>query len=261
MKLEEIIEHSLGEVAELVAATDPYSAFEDYDSFKVLLLRRIEFGAEDLRFKSEVFVLKAGEVFHLEREKQSFQKLEKDYLGLVTLLDSYYKKNLRIINAYTDQLEKLEDDLFDRNLSNVFMDMWFNLKRDLSRIENYYYRNGIVYHEFLRSSMPLFGAYTDEFKDIEDSIRFHSSNINTLKSRLDGVHHYHDSIKSDRLNKTLLSLTIISGIFLPLNLIVGFFGMNTTDLFFTNEHHGTRNVLLILGGLLLPACWEFRPSA
>jgi magnesium transporter len=251
MKLEEIIDHSHEEVVEMMGAGEPFSVFEDYTDFKILLLRRIDFEKEKLKFRSEFFILKDKSVYYFNRESLDFVKLKNTYLELVHQLETYYKNNQKIINAYTGQVESLEDDLFERNLSRVFMDIWFDLKRDLSRLENYYYRNGIVYHEFLRSSASLFGKYKDEYKDIEDGIQFHSSNIKTLTARLDGVHHYYNSIKSDRLNKTLLTLTVISGVFLPLNLIVGFFGMNTTDLYFANTPAGTSKVVFILVAVLL----------
>ncbi|MCB0411187.1 MAG: hypothetical protein KDD22_01590 [Bdellovibrionales bacterium] len=253
MQLDEIIEHSQDEILEMLSAAEPYSVFEDYLDFKVLMLRRIELFRERLSFKSEFYILKDKDVFYFHREDQSFVKLNNSFQELVRQLENYYKNNQRIINGYTSQVERLEDELFERNMSHVFMDMWFDLKRDLSKLENYYYRNSIVYHEFLKVSNPQFGKFKDEFKDIEDGIQFQSSNIQTLKSRLDSVHHYYDSIKSDHLNKTLLMLTIISGIFLPLNLIVGFFGMNTPGLFFMQDATGTEKVLLILIAVFL-AC-------
>jgi magnesium transporter len=246
MKLNEIIDHSETEIEEMLQMNEPYSAFENYIDFNVLLLRRIEFSKDHLDFKSEFFILKEKNVFYLNRETQEFIQLKKGYLELVRQLEGYYRNNQKIINAYASQVEKLEDDLFERNLSSFFMDIWFDLKRDMSKLENYYYRNGIVYREFLKVSELRFEKYKDEFKDIEDGIQFHSSNINTLKSRLDSVHHYYNSIKSDRLNNTLLTLTIISGIFLPLNLIVGFFGMNTSGLYFASDTSGTEKVVFIL---------------
>jgi magnesium transporter len=48
------------------------------------------------------------------------------------------------------------------------------------------------------------------------------------------------------MNRIIYILTIISAIFLPLNLVVGFFGMNTTSLPFTKHAGGTYNVVLIM---------------
>ena len=249
MKLTQLIEHDIPEVCELLTPVDPYSTYEDYDDFKILLIRRISFNQNQMNFTSEAFLLKSQEVYYYDRAHQEFVKLQHDYRDLVRLLEGYYKNNQKIITAYSSQIEKLEDDLFDRNVPSIFMDLWFDLKKDLSKLENYYYRNGIVYHEFLRKAAPEIGDLKDEFKDIADGIQFQSSNIDTLTSRLDGVHHYYDSIKSDRLNKTLLTLTVISGIFLPLNLIVGFFGMNTPGLFFMHDETGTEKVVLLLAAV------------
>jgi hypothetical protein len=48
------------------------------------------------------------------------------------------------------------------------------------------------------------------------------------------------------LNKNIYILTLISGVFLPLNLIVGFFGMNTESLLFKDDPKGTLYVIYIL---------------
>jgi hypothetical protein len=53
------------------------------------------------------------------------------------------------------------------------------------------------------------------------------------------------------MNNNIYALTILSGIFLPLNLVVGFFGMNTEGLFFANNALGTFYVVTILGGLFI----------
>ena len=56
-KLEDLIHHSVDEVHEILWSQEPYSVFEDYQEFKILLLRRIEIFNESLSFISEAFVL------------------------------------------------------------------------------------------------------------------------------------------------------------------------------------------------------------
>ena len=48
------------------------------------------------------------------------------------------------------------------------------------------------------------------------------------------------------MNKNIYMLSVISGIFLPLNLIVGFFGMNTNGLFLANNTNATMIVFYII---------------
>lgn len=256
--MEELISHSVDEVNEILWMPEPYSVFEDYDDFKILLLRRIQVENESLNFTAEAFVLKGKDVFYLNRDEKIFSKLSKGLGELYRQLEVYYRNNQKIITAYSEQIEKLEDFLFERKVPTFFMDIWFDVKKDLSKLENYYYRNGIVYREFIKKMDSQFGEWRDEFKDIEDGIQFQTSNINTLKTRLDGVHHYFDSIKHERLNKTLLSLTLISGIFLPLNLIVGFFGINTPGLPLGQDPLGAEKVLIIMAGVLIVCLMGFQ---
>jgi magnesium transporter len=47
------------------------------------------------------------------------------------------------------------------------------------------------------------------------------------------------------MNRNIYYLTILSGIFLPLTLVTGFFGMNTGGLPFTESPNGTLYVIVI----------------
>lgn len=249
--LESIIPHSQEEVLEMLTSSDQSSVFEDYEDFKVLILRRVQFSDQGMQYVPEAFVIKESHVYYYDRMKKDLKLLKNNFQGLLSKLERFYKNNQKIISGYTSEVEKLEEFLFERSTPSYFMDAWFDLKKGLSRLENYHYRNSIVYREFFKNCSPRFDKLNDEFKDVEENIHFQMSSIDTLKARLDGVYHYYDSIKADRLNKTLLSLTVISGVFLPLNLIVGFFGMNTPGLFFQNDANGTEKVIVVLVSVLL----------
>ncbi len=250
-RLADLISDHLEEVQGLVSSKDRYSTFEDYQSFQLLIVRRMILEEQALAFKSADFLLVGEAVYYRDPQRDIFGKFANGYEDLLRCLETFYKINRDIVSGYSGEIEKLEDFLFSREIPSYFMDLWFDLKKDLSRIENYYHRNEIVYREFLKRTANRFQSLNDEFKDIEDGIQFQSSSVKILKTRLESLHHYYDSIKSDRLNKTLLMLTVISGVFLPLNLIVGFFGMNTADMFLQNSPEGTERVLIILGVVLL----------
>jgi magnesium transporter len=250
-QLHQLITHSHEEVLGLLTDANMTSIFEDYEDFKVLVVRRIIFLDSRMKILPESFLIVDERVYFFNESKDTLQQLKGGFQGLLLKLEKFYNNNQKILANYTSGVEKLEDYLFERSTPSYFMDLWFDLKRDLSKIDNYYYRNGLVYREFFKNCENMFGKLTDEFKDIEEGIQFHRSNLEAMMGRLDGVYSYYDSVKADRLNKTLLSLTVISGIFLPLNLIVGFFGMNTPGLPFLNDPKGTQNVLAILGGVLL----------
>ena len=250
--LSTIVPHSLKEVESLIRDSST-SLYEDYGSFKLFIVRKAEITRDNLNFSTETYIINSEkkEVYNYDPKNNKVEKLPKAFQSFLRRMEKLYNNNQKIINTYSQGVENLEDYLYARSTPSYFMDMWFDLKRVLSKLENYYYRNSVVYREFFKDMEGMFGDWWDEFKDIEENISFQISNINTMISRLDGVYNYFESIKADRLNKTLLSLTVISGIFLPLNLIVGFFGMNTPGLYFLEDKQGTQKVLMILGGVLL----------
>lgn len=238
--------HERKEIQEILETPKHPSVFEAYEKFQFLNLRMISLQESALSFRGEAFLIHEKEVYYYRREAQSFEHLPRGHRDLLELLSAKYASNQKFLNAYSAEIEKLEDALFLRTVPSYFMDIWFDLKKDLAKIENFYYLNSVTYKEFFTRSAGSFKELTDEFKDIDDVIHFQMANHSTLKARLDSLHHYYASIKNDRLNKTLLALTLISGVFLPLNLVVGFFGMNTQNLFFHESPEGTRKVVYIL---------------
>lgn len=253
LNLEFLAQDHTDEIKIMLEQRNQPSAFEDFGSFHFLKIRKITMSDASLSFHSDYFLMKDHTTYFYEREQMAFRELKNDYEQMLEMLNINFAGNQKIINAYSAEIEKLEDTLFKRSVPTYFMDIWFDLKKDLAKIENFYYQNAVVYKEFLGRSEKNFKQLTDEFKDIEDMIHFQVSNLVTLKARMDSLHHYYDSIKSDRSNKTLLALTLISGVFLPLNLIVGFFGMNTNGLFFKDYEQGTQYVLMILFSIIVLA--------
>lgn len=56
---------------------------------------------------------------------------------------------------------------------------------------------------------------------------------------LDDIYSFIQSVKNDKINRNIYMLTMISALFLPLNFITGFFGMNTNGMFLNGFQNGT----------------------
>ncbi|MCV3544767.1 magnesium transporter CorA family protein, partial [Campylobacter lari] len=65
-------------------------------------------------------------------------------------------------------------------------------------------------------------------------------------TRLESIYTYINTVRNEKINKNIYFLSIISAIFLPLNLIVGFFGMNTKNLFLSENDYGTYYILAVI---------------
>jgi magnesium transporter len=84
------------------------------------------------------------------------------------------------------------------------------------------------------------------FRDISDHIGKYLENIEALESTMNHLMEVHGLITSHRTNEIIYVLTIISTIMLPLNLIVGFWGMNFDNLWFSHYGWGIWAVTTIM---------------
>jgi magnesium transporter len=93
------------------------------------------------------------------------------------------------------------------------------------------------------------------FRDISDHIGKYLENIEALESTMNHLMEVHSLLTTHRTNEIIYLLTIISSIMLPLNLIVGFWGMNFDNLWFTGQSWGiwsvTAFMFAIIAGLFL----------
>ena len=133
----------------------------------------------------------------------------------------------------------------------VFVDSDDRYQIDVNKIERNLVRGSSVLRDFVKANSKTLGSEKSEFVDLIEYMEFNARNCSYQIGKLDSLRHYYDSLRTDKLNGNIYFLAIISGIFLPLNIIVGFFGMNTQNMFFIDDASGTLNVLYILGGVFL----------
>lgn len=230
---------------------DHHSAFIVEDDYQILIIRGLNVSEEGLDYISKGIVLDNNQnVYYWDREKSALAAYKEGYNNLYRLVAPVYSRNRQIIDSYLVEIDHLEDSLFERKTPRIFMDIWFDIKKDLSRIERHFLRSSTVIKEFYKEHADEHYFQEAEFRDLIEQIQQNQNSANNQLSRMDALYNYHVSIKNDRLNKNIFMLTLLSAVFLPLNLIVGFFGMNTENLFFKDNPMGTQYVLMIVGGSL-----------
>jgi magnesium transporter len=125
------------------------------------------------------------------------------------------------------------------------MSKWLTFKKELSLI----YR--LIFDATL--SFELFITYHKKYSTFEElayaDVYEHIERIRDLsKVSLDKLDHLYDFYRAkvdEKMNHNVYYLTLLSGIFMPLTLISGFFGMNTGGLPFLNDSNGTLKVVLV----------------
>ncbi|BAF70149.1 CorA family divalent cation transporter [Nitratiruptor sp. SB155-2] len=221
------------------------SDFDLSNGYGILILRLPYIKENRVHVVSYAFLIKNKEVYIFDRSSKEFALLG-DFISLHSYLDVRIDKILAKISRLQTTIEKLEDRLYENDIDTNFANEWLMLKKELSLIERLMSHAMIAFGRFTKH----YRAELDEhaYKDLEEHLdrafRFSKASL----EKLDNLYSFYQAKMDEKMNKIMFILTIISAIFLPLTLITGFFGMNTSDLPLTQTSNGTlkATVLAIL---------------
>ena len=96
------------------------------------------------------------------------------------------------------------------------------------------------------SSSPNIELLTVRSRDVIEHIERTQSYVNRLQTALESAIQIHFSATANQTNQVVRILTVITAIFLPLNLITGLFGMNFENMFLTQYSWGFWLVLALM---------------
>lgn len=246
-KLENILD-SL-HLEDLKNETHP-SVFDTNEVYSMLIIR-LPVISKELSGKSLGFVFTKDKSYLYNKEKKIFEQLDDIFIGPYTILDKLIDKLLKSFLQYQESISDMEEGLYANNIEDSFLNNWLTIKLDILRIERILLRGESVVDEFIAlhkedSNFPM-NHYIDIHEHIERTMRSATLQL----SKLDYLYSFYNAKSSDKMNRMVYLLTIISAIFLPLNLAVGFFGMNTSGLPFTSGSMGTYYVVSIIITLVI----------
>ena len=102
-------------------------------------------------------------------------------------------------------------------------------------------------HEVLRRLPDHDPANAPYFRDVQDHLIRVTESADALRERISGSFEIYLAALDNRQNIIMKQFTVIAGIFLPLSVVTGFFGMNFGWLVFHINHFSQ---FLILGVML-----------
>ena len=94
-------------------------------------------------------------------------------------------------------------------------------------------------------------------RDVIEHIERVLSHVRRLESSAEAAVQMHFSAQSHRTNAIMRTLTVLTAVFLPLNLITGFFGMNFEFLPLIHQHNGIWLATLIMLAVGFGLLWIF----
>ena len=145
---------------------------------------------------------------------------------LYRIVDALVMSYMPLIDQIDAQVDKIEDQVFDRPRSDV-LEHIFSLKRLLLTMRRILLPQREVLNKLSRDDYRVIDPKDRVFfRDIYDHlVRLHDLNEN-LRDLIGGVLDTYLSVTNNRMNEIMKVLTIITTFFMPITFITGFFGMN-----------------------------------
>ncbi len=220
------------------------SDFVPGEGYTILILRLPEVEKSSVTIHSYAFVVEGDVCYFYDREELQL-KMIGSLREMNDILDRKTEKLIKDIQRYHYEIEQLEESLYEERLSGMFMQKWLSYKKDVSLIHR------LMFHAAL--SFELFISHHKRERHFDElayaDLYEHMVRIRDLAKaaieKLDNLYDFYRAKVDERMNRNVYYLTIISGIFLPLTLITGFFGMNTGGMPLSDDPDGTLKVVVI----------------
>jgi magnesium transporter len=226
------------------------SLFDTNPGYDVLIIR-LPVVEKKLRIDSIGFILTESGSFLYDKADERFHALGDRFEGPHRIIDPVLDRLIKAFSVYQDRIADMEEALYEDRTAPTFMTEWLGLKRDILRIERVLARTAVVLGEVTEHYKPMENFPVDHYADLHEHTDRILRSASHHLSKLDYIYNFYNTRTSEKMNGLIYLLTVISAIFLPLNLLVGFFGMNTGGLPFAGSDGGTLDASLLMVSLLV----------
>ena len=232
---------------------DAHPSIFDVNPGYDLLIMRLPVLGQNLKVESTGFILTERGSYLYNKATGEFEKLQERFEGPYRIIDPIIDNLLKAFMRCQDRIADMEDLLYLDRAGADFMTRWLGFKRDILRIERVLMRAAATFEELIGHYEAQGEFPIDNFVDLHEHTDRMARAASLQLSKLDYIYNFFNARTNEKMNRLIYLLTVVSAIFLPLNLMVGFFGMNTSGLPFTLGSSGTVNVALLMGTQLLLA--------
>ncbi len=246
MKLHDIDKFLL----EDVQSPDHPSEFESTKDYDILILRLPAFYKKSLKITSDAFLIDHDKTYIYDRKKKEFVTMG-SYQDFSDFLDDKLDKLIKNLQKYHIDIELLEENLLEDKVKSNFMKIWLDYKKDMSLVSRLTFHALLAFELFINHQKKKHNTENYSYNDNLEHLRRIQNLAKSSLEKLDNLYNFYRAKVDEKMNKNMYILTIISGVFMPLTLITGFFGMNTGGLPFLDDPDGTLKVIFISLGIEL----------
>ncbi len=183
-----------------------------------------------------------------EQVREKIMNRGSGYL-LYRIINTLINECFRMLNRVDVNLDRIEDDIFGRNVQQMVQDISY-IRHDIISLRRIIRPNipvvrslEVQERSFLRLDEDVyFGDLTDSLAKVWDILEEENEIVESLNATL-------DSLTSHRINQVMKIFTLISVMFLPMTLVASILGMNVPLPILENAPWALPFSLLIMIGL------------
>lgn len=174
-----------------------------------------------------------GDVFDNLRKlldnPDSFLRIRDSGYLFYSMLDSIIDEYIVVINSISVRFNEIEVQVIDKKKS--VKDNLYGLRKELL-----YFSNSLIplidsFKNFTAAGNPYLPSdILPYYSDLSDHLNQIYSSLKAYREMIDSLYDMHISDVSMKMNRTMMTLTVFSAIFIPLSFLAGVFGMNFKSL-------------------------------
>jgi magnesium transporter len=171
-----------------------------------------------------------------------------DHAGFVFfhIARKLYKSSLEQLRAIDEEMELIEDQIF-HNKEEKMVRKISELNRKILDFRQAINVHGDILNSFENAAKEMFGdGFRYYLSDILGEYRRVKTTLEGHREVLYDLKDTNDALLTNKTNKVMKALTIVSFIMLPLTLVTGIFGMNTGLILTETDFY---KIIFIMGGL------------
>lgn len=229
-------------IIEDIEVDDHPSDFIVRDSFVSLILRLPEVNT-NIKVDSFAFILKDNTIYIYNRDSKMLDRLG-NLDDLSKMLNKKIDKLILDVKRLHLDIDNMEESLYSQRVSEKFLDRWLEYKKKISLINRLMFYASVtieLFISYLKKNSYQYNKHALE--DISEEINRVANLSKYMVEKLDNLYSFYRAKVDEKMNSNMYYLTMISGLFLPLTLLTGFFGMNTGGLPWVNDPLGTWKVV------------------
>ncbi|MFK2824834.1 magnesium/cobalt transporter CorA [Bacillus sp. B190/17] len=173
------------------------------------------------------------------------------------LIDRFVDEYFPPVYHIEDSLNSIDEEL-DRNPRNDLIDRLFDIRHDMSKLRRTIIPMRDLLYRLLNSTrLDYMKDRHIYFGDIHDHLMKLVEMLESYREFSSDVRDSYLSVNSDKMNNIMMTLTIITTIFMPLTFIAGVYGMNFEHMPELSVPYGYFIVLTVMAVIALAMFFMF----